>query len=145
MSAFEVSKAHIDAMISAALELDSLSQTLSWYGGNPSRKYEVTWENAEQWGATLVAENRASVNYRYEEEELEDFYTFTRCPGPFDPVAVIKITRCYMYQACEHPQWEDSEARALCEALILKMIYALPGYDEAPWAISDVSEVRDAA
>jgi hypothetical protein len=145
MSAFEVSKAHIDAMISAALAPDSLNQPLSWYGGNPTRQFEVTWENAEQWGLTLVAENRASVNSRYEEEEIEDLYTFTRHLGPFDPIAVIKITRCYMYQACEHPEWEASEAHALCKALILKMIYALPGYDEAPWAISDVSEVRDVA
>ena len=86
MSAFEVSDTHIDVLISAALQRGSYGDPLGWYHGEipntepgemlpghvdyisslKRTRREVTRENAETWGATLLAENRRSVNHRYD-------------------------------------------------------------------------------
>ena len=163
MSAFEVSDTHIDVLISAALEGNHYGP-LSWYhdakeeipqtqpgealpghedylSSLQKTHREVNHENAETWGATLLAENRASVNHRYNEDEFEAPYTLTRYAGPFNPVAIIKAIHCYRYQSCEHPGWKASEAHDLCEALESRMIHELPGYDAAPWEVNDPSTV----
>ena len=157
MSAFEVSNTHIDALVNAALRGDRHGP-LSWYFGEiewdgdidhynaalAKARREVTRENAETWGAVLLAENRASVNYRYTEDEIEAPYIFTEIPGhlgALDAVAILKAIRCYAYQACEHPEWKASEARAFCDALTVQMINMLPGYDAAKWEVDSFADV----
>jgi hypothetical protein len=160
MSAFEVDATHIDVMVSAALQRHH-GETLGWYFGEIPRAEpgemlpsgedyltalskthrEVTSETAEQWGATLLAENRRSVNWRYAEEEIEAPYVFTEYAGQFNPVAILSAINCYEYQACEHPGWKTSEARAFCEALRSRMIRMLPGYGNAPWEVRDAAQV----
>jgi len=151
MSAFEVCNTHIDVMVSAALQRRH-GETLRWYVGDydgsesyeeslERRRREVTSANAETWGATLLAENRASVNYRYQEDEIEAPYVLTEYAGQFNPVAVLSAVNCYEYQSCEHPGWKSSEARQFCEALRARMIHALPGYDSAPWEVTDAAQV----
>jgi hypothetical protein len=162
MSAFEVSDTHIDVMISAALE-GNRHGPLSWYhdpgddipATQPGEalpghedylaqlkrtRREVTSENAETWGATLLAENRRSVNHRYSEDEFEAPYTFTRYTGRVNPVAIIKAIHCYTYQSCEHPGWEASEAHDFCDALMSHMTHQLPGYEDAPWEVNDAAQ-----
>jgi len=162
MSAFEVDATHIDVLISAAL-IRQHGATLSWYHGEitwteagealPSgdryqmyldslkkAKREVTRENAGMWGALLVAENRRSVNHRYEEDEIEEPYEFTEYTGHFDPAKILAAIACYEYQACEHPEWKTSEAKSFCDALRMHMIRLLPGYDGV-WEVTDASEV----
>lgn len=168
MSAFEVDKTHIDVLVSAAL---AAGKDFYWYhqpAGAPhtepgealpgessgadryaaylaslaANKREVTRANAGTWGAVLVAENKRSVNYRYDADEIEAPYEFTYYAGPFDPVAILKALHCYEYQASEHEGWKASEAREFCEALRGEMICALPGYDQFPRVVSDVAQVR---
>lgn len=160
MSAFEVDHTHIDVLISAAL-VRRHGSTLTWYHGeipetlpgealpshedylerlNATRR-EVTRENAGTWGATLVAENRRSVNHRYAEDEIEEPYEFTEYAGTFNPVAILSALGCYEYQACEHPGWKTSEAKSFCDALRMQMIHDLPGYDKAPYEVTDASQV----
>lgn len=159
MSAFEVSNTHIDALVSAALQRDNYG-TMTWHYDakdeipntqpgemlpghedyltalNRTRR-EVTEDNAGTWGAALLAENRRSVNHRYNEDEFEAVYEFTAIRGTLNPVAILKAISCYEYQSCEHPGWEASEAHAFCEALRSRMIRKLPGYGEAAWEITD--------
>lgn len=52
------------------------------------------------------------------------------------PVEILKAISCLEYQSCEHPGWDESEAKAFCDALREQMINALPGYDDAAWGIS---------
>lgn len=153
MSAFEVDETHIDVLISAALQRDH-GDTLSWIHGNVewsgdydayraainAAKREVTRANAGTWGATLVAENRRSVNYRYEEDEIEEPYEFTEYAGHFNPAKILAAISCYEYQACEHPEWKTSEAKSFCEALRHRMIRQLPGY-QGVWEVTDASQV----
>jgi hypothetical protein len=163
MSAFEVDKTHIDVMVSAALQRIH-GDTLKWYHGEipdtmpgealpAAERYQlyldalkaaertVTRDNAGMWGALLVAENRKSVNHRYDESEWEEPYEFTEYAGTFNPVAILKAINCYEYQACEHPEWKTSEARSFCEALTARMIHMLPGYGNAAYEVTDASQV----
>jgi hypothetical protein len=85
----------------------------------------------------LLAENRRSVDHRYAEEEWEQPYLFKRLPGVPNPVAVLKALDGFEYQACEHPEWEKSEAHAFVQALRKRAISKLPGYEEdGHWGVS---------
>jgi len=53
-------------------------------------------------------------------------------------VELIKALHCYEYQSCEHPGWRTSQAHSFCRALERRLIGELPGYDDAPWAISSL-------
>ena len=159
MSAFEVSAVHIDALVSAALR-GTRHGHLTWYHGEiphtapgemlpggddyltalASTRREVIRDNAETWGAALLAENRRSVNHRYDESEWEAAYSFTEIRGDLDPVAILAAIDCYEYQSCEHPEWQSSEAHAFCAALRNLMIHKLPGYADAPWEITDPAQ-----
>jgi hypothetical protein len=60
MSAFVVSKHHIDLLVSAAIE-----QSVSVKFGNFTAFETATEDNAQAIGAMLWAENMRSVVYRY--------------------------------------------------------------------------------
>lgn len=158
MSAFVVSTVHIDAMLTAGLRLPTayVSSPLLWFwptidaASDPGswtsdelqrqameRRHRLTEQTAGQVGAMLLAENRRSVDHRYNEQEWEEPYLFTALPGRPDPVVVLKAIACYRYQSCEHPGWPSSEAYAFCDALRERAINCLPGYAAAPWEIDD--------
>jgi hypothetical protein len=158
MSAFVVSTVHIDAMLTAGLRLrtaythspltwfwpaiDAGSQRGSWTSEElqcqaRERRRQLTIQTAGRVGAMLLAENRRSVDHRYDEQEWEEPYLFTALPGRPDPVVVLKAINCYRYQSCEHPGWGSSEAFAFCDALRERAIGCLSGYDAAPWEIDD--------
>ncbi|MEU7925079.1 hypothetical protein [Micromonospora sp. NPDC049107] len=156
MSAFEVPNVHIDAMLTAGLRFAETGYPLSWYWPSPTatsdrgswtssesqlesvqRRRDLTLPTAGRVGAMLLAENRASVNHRYAEDEIEEPYLFTWLPGTPDPIVVLKALSCYEYQSCEHPGWRGSEAYQFCNALRRQAIGRLPRYSDAPWVIED--------
>jgi hypothetical protein len=120
MSAYVVSKAHIDAMLS------SMSPYTRSRNGN----------NMNAIGQKLVNQNYRSVNYRYHEHDEPEVYRF-KLRMPLKPVEVIKACDCYAYQSCETPDWEDTEAYKICRQIREDAIHRLPGYEEAPWGIDD--------
>jgi len=138
VSAFMLDADHIDYLLTAAVawRLD--------YFHRPADELDVhvrvAPEAADTIGMRLLAENAASVSYRYRQhadlsaDELGEtavFYAFRRvAAAEIIPVRVIKAVKCYAYQACEHPTWTTSEARAFCDALISEAIRRLPGWDE---------------
>ncbi len=170
MSCYMVSKEHVDAMVTAGLEYGMPHRNrgpVSWLVPEPvnehaysrgepwgpeavadaeRRRRTLTDDTAGQVGAMLLAENRRSVDHRYDEDELDpsEAYIYERFPRDithsFAPVEILSAIRCYEYQACEHPGWETSEAHAFCRALEAAAIRALPGYDSAPWEITAETE-----
>jgi hypothetical protein len=120
MSAWIVSKAHIDAMVQGAIRLEIIPQA-----------------EADTFGAFLWKENHKSINARYGERSKAPPYKFAPRPSDLTPGALLKTIDCYSYQSCEHYGWEGSEAHAKCET----MRAALAGkasesdYAEAPWGI----------
>lgn len=162
MSAYVVSKRHIDALVTAALTAQENGLTrcgLRWYA--PGQAEETDYQRGAPWGSTCVAnaqtrertathdnadhigrmllfENMRSVAHRYDEPLELPVYEYTP-PHPFSPpltpVEVLKALSGFTYQACEHPGWEGSEAHAFCEELRDAAIRRLPGYEEAEWSI----------
>lgn len=92
----------------------------------------LTRASADQVGAILLAANIESVNFRYDEDDLEPIYQYHRAQAA--PVEVLKAIDSYEYQACEPDSWPHSEARTIYEALRSTTIAHLPGYDDALWA-----------
>ena len=132
MSAFQVSPAHINAMITAGVILGRRQGGLSWQWSNPTRLAKLAGDE-DRIGQVLTDENARSVAYRYNEPAEE--ITFSYSPfGPVPtPVETIKLCNCYRYQACETPDYEKSEAAAFVTMLRELAIACLPGYEDAPW------------
>jgi hypothetical protein len=132
MSAWIVSKTHIDALVQAGIE-DEL----------------VRPAEADEFGRLLWRENLASIHFRYPDTVESGSY-----PGPIDfkasdvdeytyeplegeagisrqaPSVVRQTALCYDYQTCEHPEYNGSAARWF----IVKLT-GLTAHDEAdgPW------------
>jgi hypothetical protein len=143
MSAFMVSKAHIDYMVAAALST-RYGLTYYWQG----RRYDVSHANASEAGRMLWLENLASIKSRYPKDgdgkrpgpnglrdEQVEGYSYRNGATVVNPVVILKQIACYEYQSCEHEEWSDSKAAALCDALRKAWIHALPGFEDAPWGL----------
>ena len=141
MSAWVVSKTHIDAMIDAGLHGQGPYGPLSWYTENETggfAPHDLTRLSADEVGTMLWNENHLSVNYRYDESTPTPTYRHGRLrSGPLPPVVIFKLIACFEYQSCEHPGWETSQAKRFCDALRRSEINKLPGYGEAPWGLDD--------
>jgi len=120
MSAYIVSKNHIDALVTVALD---------WGWG------QWTPEGADALGTMLWKENHKSVGYRYSESAKAPTYTFKRRVVPLAPVEVLKAIGCYCYQTCEHKGWGKSEAKRVMDDLRDFAISKLPGYEAAAWGV----------
>lgn len=148
MSAFLVTDAHINVMLSFAVQH---RLTL------PDPRH-AAWEievancaNATLIGQALIRENLRSLASRYgtshgftpEPHSDEDYvqrYRFhpdyrLSTKGAGWAVAIIKLTHCFDYQACETDDYASTPAAAISRALREAATYHLPGYDQAPWGI----------
>lgn len=143
MSAFIVGTDHIDYLVSAAVDVGTNGGGFGIYWGGE----RIDWESATRVGAALLAENIASVAYRYagsdpgwelpgpiptpspEEYEYQPFLTV-------EPAQVLKALDCYESQSCEHPGWQESDARRFCDALRRRYSAMMPGYEDALWEVS---------
>lgn len=140
MSCYVVELEHVDYLLEAGLSQSRNEGPLRWVC--EGHFHMLTEENAGEVGAMLLGANLESYRHRYghNEEALEEaegqVYPLDRRRARWlviDPVQVLKSVRCYEYQACEHPGWEGSEAQAYCQALTVRMIYRLPGMEDAVW------------
>lgn len=152
MSAYIVSKRHIDAIISAELTR-RVDYPLSWF--HNGQRHTLDRTTADAVGGMLWQENVESVATRYPNDKpgewpgpcgltmvevmaykWEPTMTGGRFPSPryIQPIEALKALDGYEYQACEHEEWEASEAKAFCDAMRHNLIRRLPGYDDAPWS-----------
>lgn len=133
MSAWLVSKEHIDVLVTAAISLDVVQE-----------------EGASIVGNTLWQENATSLRYRYEDADeywdlpAPDAYKFE--PRPVESLYYVNHqVHCFNYQACEHPEYEDSPAYlfvlAITHAMEEKLgledaaIFAHPEGAKATWGV----------
>lgn len=126
MSAWIVSKAHIDCLV----------QSLVTEG-------IIEMEAADRVGRDLWRENHRSVNFRYGEKTRTPSYRFEGVESPLDDDVVHKQVRCYNYQTCEHGGYEASRSYRLVTQLG-KILTARRGTDEmsdaAPWGIDRLEQ-----
>jgi hypothetical protein len=108
VSAWMVSKAHIDVLVQGLAESET-----------------VTDVDPDELGRILWRECLASVAYRYpndgdgERPGPVDFrdndvetYTYRRPAKKVGLGGLMTAIECYDYQSCEHPGWTTSQARA---------------------------------
>lgn len=152
MSAYIVSKVHIDALLTAALGNGAHDDALYWYTEEGGGR-RVTHDTVDDVGAMLVSENVASIRARYPDvpEDLTD------APGPIDNAFAVDAVKgqyrfertrefstgellaaisCYEYQSCEHDGWEGSDAQTFCRYLRESLCRKVPGY-EGTWEITE--------
>ena len=137
MSAWIVSKAHIDAMLRFAIQ-----HKVSMYADG--RRLDPAAE-PDQIGQALVRECVESVRYRYQDDTDETL------PGPVDlywrqpyiyeprgrmptlPEA-LSLVLSYDYQSCEHPSWKRTPAFYFCHDFLEAVAQAaLPEREAARW------------
>ena len=144
MSAFIVSKQHIDAICSAALTYPKWG--IHWCVEDEPWKQLRRGDEPSRVGQMLWHTNVASVATRYDDcapgkwpgptgLTLDTVLAYRYQPPRSVPTVVeaLKLLDCYEYQSCEHEEWESSEARNFVESLRRALIKELPGYDHAAW------------
>jgi len=134
MSAYLVEKNHVLFLAAAARKFD----TYVYHSGASVRYDRNTSDlHVAALATELWKENQKSVNYRYTEsdtvEEITAADVRANVWSKIDPAQVFKAIDCYEYQACEHPEWDDSFARHFCEYLRRRAGAKLAGYDDAAW------------
>ncbi|GAA4660379.1 hypothetical protein [Arthrobacter cryoconiti] len=111
MSAFITSKDTVDLLTTAAM-------VITGGLGIPNKEAvdPAAVATADQTGQMLVNANYASVNYRYSEDEKPYEYTWQPVAelieatvSPFVWMQVFQAAACFEYQACESPDWAESE------------------------------------
>jgi hypothetical protein len=147
MSAYICDKHHFIYLTKAADRLGYHRHcSFSYYHDNATHYLRASdYETQAEAATMLLMENISSVGYRYNQSSSAGL------PGPhaidiitarditrtswrsFDPVQVIKACDCYSYQACEHPGWKTSRAKAFIDSLRKTAAHALPSYDASTW------------
>src|ERR1700746_2319525 len=146
MSAWMVSKTHIDLIVATAFR-GPKNAPRGWSQMRPYfADHQLSVEALDRLGEELVKENLSSIHSRYPDTVsnpegvpgpiaqywLEE-YIFPDSTPALTAVEALKALDCYEYQSCEHPEWEQSIAFKFCSSLRHALISTLPGYESAPW------------
>ena len=143
MSAWLVSKKHIDIIITAAL-FANRGNTFRWYFEGKWR--ELRLDNADEIGQMLINQNADSVGTKYESTLSTELpgdvdnailpYHYARPAGDVTAIQTIKLINSYQYQASETSDRLKTEAYEFTQRLKETLITMLKGYDEAPWQVN---------
>jgi hypothetical protein len=144
MSANFVPKAHIDALVTAALTWGYLEPGEFWFRRAGTRMIrKVSWEHATEVGEMLWRYNWDVTEGPVDPTVPMPVYEFERYPGEPDPVVVLKAIDYYVYQTGDEPEeYEFSEAAGFMDYLRGVAGSKLPGYDKAPYGIEDREAFR---
>lgn len=148
MSAYVVDPAHIDVLLSVAVNgpRERRGEWIPPYThellGDPYTG-RVNRETADLAGRALLAECIASVSYRYDQPPGElpglnpnpwiEHYEWTDFGSLLTPVEALMPLEGYEYQSCEHPGWWQSGAHHFCQSFRRSLLGHLPGYEKGEW------------
>jgi len=138
MSAWIVSKKHIDALVTWATDNNIVAI-------HKGALHPISGD-LDDIGQSLWNENFKSVNYRYDEKRKTPQYKFVR--NRVSDMVIFKNIGCYDYQTCEHAGYKNSFAFAFVEAVMKKLdekgynhsriemiTYLSNQYEKASWGI----------
>lgn len=133
MSAFVVSKVHIDILVAVRHVVKK---------EHPSAKLFDNTHTDNDLGRMLWRENMLSVAHLYPDHEdmqldEEELRRYRHEPMQATVVECIKAIHCYQYQACEHDGWETSDAKKYVDELHSSLVMLIPGYKEAPYSFGN--------
>lgn len=147
MSAYVVDRDHITYMVEAALSPRISHNCFTWF--HDGKHHELRPGDLDEMvriANVLWLENVVSVQYRY-----DDCNSTTELPGPigenfiitaddfrafrvvYNPLQVCMSCHCYIYQTCEHPWHDKSEAMTFIKSLEGSAIRSMPGYEDMTW------------
>ena len=149
MSAWVVTRAHIDVLVLASVQF-----AVPFHDTDPPRPVLPNPAALAAAGTELWAENHRSVDYRYDEHSQPAEYAPPTAEVLLDSVAVVKAIDCYVYQSSEHPGWTGSRADRFCRRLRTAAMAGLPleawtpgatgtypvGWARVPWGIDDLAQ-----
>ena len=104
---------------------------------------------ATHFANALLAENYKSVAYRYDKQENyppEEFDSVTVTLGEvlranqIPAINILTAVECLEYQSCECPNWDDTYAKRICDAIRSLAIRRLPGKSTTNWGTPWVFE-----
>lgn len=113
-----------------------------WYDSNIDKHYRHGDTAQDTIGRLLCDANANGQRDRYRDDESPTVEAY-RWNGraPIASVALLKVCQCYEQQCCEWSQWEGSTARKIVEYVKAHAICTLPGYDAAPWGLTNAYPV----
>lgn len=150
MSAWIVSKAHIDFLVAAARAFDIKARTMS---GEVSAR-----ETPDKFGKILWDENHRSVNYRYDEKNKTPEYHYDERFDKFEFKSLTGLgfletaVGCYDYQTCECDDYKESVAYEILQKMdeaIDETLHELsPVLNAAskafPWGLDTFEQIEEA-
>jgi hypothetical protein len=131
MSAFAVHHEHINAIMTLAAFDGQTRDTI-----RAASEGQIALFDATRVGRFLLEANRKAVTSHAEPQQPRR-YVFRKWQCVPSPVEILKACQCLDFQCCEHEEWHESPAKRMLDAIMGAVIEALPGYDSAPWAISE--------
>lgn len=150
MSAYQVNNDHLDLLVTMAF-IKIGDATLDVYHGDDWHRFNQ-YEHGDIVKGILYTANLESVNYRYKEstattpEPFSNSGIFQYLGGVVIPWGhVLGALRCFEYQACEHPEWSESLAKAITDKIRHKVCQAIT--DEAggmwEWSRDTAQEIME--
>lgn len=150
MSAFVVSKDHINYLVAAAREFGTVLRPD--FGRGPD-----SVANPDAFGQALWDENYRSVNHRYDtEDKTPEFHYDKRYDRfkfkTFEELAFLhKAVSCYDYQSCECPDYQNTVACRFCNEtdndILRRMLNDIDqtnkAHDVFPWGIDSMKQIED--
>ena len=125
MSCFVVSDYHVGVLVSWAV----LRKAPAFFDGLGPRTL----------AAVLAEANRAAYRERYGEQPEPAVPYQAPEARALSAVQVVKACDCLEYQCSDWSEWEGSTAQRALARIRQHAICALPGYDEAAWALDEVA------
>jgi hypothetical protein len=151
MRPFVVSPAHIDAILSVAIN----GPAIGLYSHHREWRPPIVWNllrarealnhsTADRAGAELLRECIVSVAHSHPTLPTSELpgpaptpvpsqYEWTNLGKCLTPIECCKAIDCFEDQSREHPDWYRSAARSFCDRLRQQLISWMDGYEEAPW------------
>ena len=126
MSAWIVSKNHIDYMVTAIIRAELTART-------PDETGRMLWREclasvASRYPGDGDGERPGPLGFR---DSDVDTYTWTETPE-LTAGGLHTTMACYRYQSCEHPEWDGSEAEIITRKLYEATADA-PEDGSVPW------------
>lgn len=140
MSAFILEDDTLDLLVSAGLHGVGADARLEVFHEGEWHQWNK-YENADALGSILKTENYKSVNYRYQEATPCEPYRYSGegivqylgSETVLPWAQVLASLDCYEYQTCEHPEWETSLAKAICDRIRRKVCRIISREAETEW------------
>jgi hypothetical protein len=149
MSASQLSKTHIDAIVTAAVKWGGESGFVYYWHDPRGPEHQwvvprrVSRANADDVGATLCRANilaavRGNRGAMFGVLRGMPEYSFDELPGDPNALVVLNLIASYGYQTADDPvAWYGSEHEAFLSRLRNTAVSLLPGVEHLPWKLSD--------